>query len=85
MTISYSVQPQRSNGRGFEPCELHQATSFAVIKTEKYTSRGRKFTHARMIARFASGAEAIADMERREKNMGPFPRAYKLGKRLVGK
>lgn len=54
----FEVQPQRSDGRGYIPCEIHCATSFAVIRIDNFTRRGRKFTAKRVLSRHRTKTEA---------------------------
>lgn len=85
---TFLVEPQRSDGRCFIPCEPHQATSFAVIEITKWSKRlggkTRKFTARKVIARRntrnAAELEAQA-MTRRHEPLG----FYKLGQRIIKK
>lgn len=83
--IEFTVQPQRSDGKGYTPCELHRATSFAVVKTEKFTRRGRKFTVSRVIGRYSNKREAdgAADFNRRAHQPTASHLIRKLGRRIV--
>lgn len=83
--IDFNVQPQRSDGRGYVPCELHRATSFAVIRVEHATRKGRKFTCSRVIERFSNKAEAEGAVDFHRKRHAPTPRHLirKLGLRIV--
>lgn len=82
---TFIVQPQRSDGRGYIPCELHRATSFAVLHTEHFQRRGRKFTTSRVIGRYGSKreAEGMADHQRRAYAPTPAHLVRKLGRRIV--
>lgn len=83
--IEFSVQPQRSDGRGWYPCEPHRATSYVVVKTEKFTRSGRKFTSSRVIGRYATKREAEGAADFNTKAHAPTPRhlVRKLGQRIV--
>ena len=83
--LEFSVQPQRSDGRGYIPCELHRATSFALIRTERYTRKGNKFTFSRVIERFGDKAQAegAADFHRKRHAPTPASLVRKLGRRIV--
>ena len=81
---NFTVQPQRSDGRGFVPCEPHRATSFAVLRTEKFRRQGKLYTASRVVERFATRtlAQGFADMSnQRFEPLG----LYKLGKRIIKK
>ena len=80
----FTVQPQRSDGRGYVPCEPHRATSFAVLRTEKFRRNGKSFTTSRVVDRFATRtlAQGFADMN--NQRFTP-PETYKLGKRIIKK
>ena len=84
-TPSFTVQPQRSNGVTYIPCELHQATSWAVIRSDNFTRRGRKFTTSRVIERCAtkSQAESLAEANRRSFSPTPIHLVRKLGQRII--
>ena len=81
---NFTVQPQRSDGRGFVPCELHRATSFAVIRTEKFRRQGKLYTASRVVECFTTRtlAQGFADMS--NKRFEPLG-LYKLGKRIIKK
>jgi hypothetical protein len=82
---TFTTQPQRSDGRGWVPCEPHQATSYAVIRTEKSTRGGRKFTSSRVIGRYGSKREALGVVDYNTKAHEPLPRhlVRKLGRRII--
>lgn len=40
-STTYTIVPQRANGRGFEQCEPHRAQRFAVVEVRTYR-KGRK-------------------------------------------
>jgi hypothetical protein len=82
---TFAVQPQRSDGRGWVPCEPHQATSYAVIRTEKSTRSGRKFTSSRVIGRYGSKREAEGAADFQHKATEPLARhlVRKLGRRIT--
>lgn len=79
---TYEVVPQRSDGRCFVPCEIHKATSFAVIETIKWTRQRKRYTSSRVIKRFSTKNAAhleAAAMARRSES----PTLYKLGRRII--
>lgn len=80
----FIVQPQRSDERGYVPCELHRATSFAVLRVEKFRRAGKFYKVSRVVERFATKtlAEGFAAMNnQRFEPLG----LYKLGKRIIKK
>lgn len=83
---SYLVEPQRSDGRCYIPCELHQATSFAVIEVKKWTKRlsgkTRHFTSRRVITRKPTRNSAQLEAEAMTRRAEPLD-LYKLGKRII--
>ena len=81
----FIVQPQRSDGRGWVPCELHQATSFAVIRVERLTRKGRKYTASRVISRHntRNQAEGLAAANRKAFEPKPRHLVRKLGLRII--
>ena len=82
---SFLVQPQRSDGRGYIPCELHQATSFAVIRMEKLTRKGKAYTASRVIGRYPTRNQAQAMADCNVKATTPLARQLvrKLGQRII--
>lgn len=82
---NFTVQPQRSDGRGWVPCELHRATSFAVVRAETITRQGKKFTASRVIGRFSTKtlAEGFADTNRKAHEPTPRHLVRKLGRRII--
>ena len=84
MTVrpTFHTEPQRSDGRCYVPCELHKATSFAVIETKKWTSKGRKFTSRRVIKRFPNRNSADLETAAMTRRWEPW-NFYKLGKRII--
>lgn len=80
----FAVQPQRSDGCGYIPCEPHRATSFAVLRTEKFRRQGKLYTVSRVVDRFATRtlAQGFADMN--NQRFAPLE-TYKLGKRIIKK
>lgn len=84
---TFHTEPQRSDGRCFVPCELHQATSFAVIETKKWakTMTGgklRKFTSRRVIKRCPTRNAADLEAAAMTRRFEPL-NLYKLGKRII--
>ena len=80
--ITFEVQPQRSEGRGYVPCGVHQATSWALVKTERYTARGRKFVVLKVIGRYKTRTEAEG-MKSANNQSHKKVRGYKLGRRII--
>jgi len=85
MTVSFTSQPQRSDGRAYVPCEPHQATSWAVVKTEKFTSRGIKREVSRVITRCKTKTEADGMVQSNNRSFAPKPRSEvrQLGRRII--
>ena len=85
MPTIFQVQPQRSNGVCYIPCEQHQATSFAVVKVETFTRKGRKFTTSRVVDRCATKTAAEGLASANNKRFAPTPAHLirKLGRRIV--
>jgi hypothetical protein len=84
---NFTVQPQRSDGRGWVPCELHRATSFAVIRTDTFTRKGKPFTASRVLSRCTTKFQAEGLAEANRKAFAPVPRdqVRKLGRRIISK
>ena len=80
---TFLVQPQRSNGRGFIPCEIGFATSFAVLRVEKFTRRGKPYKLSRVVGRFPTKTQADGEALSRNKSFEPLPRAYALGRKML--
>lgn len=80
----FQVQPQRSDGRGYVPCELHRATSFAVIRTDRIRRAGKLYTASRVLARFATSNQAQLLADANTQSFLPST-AYRLGKRIIKK
>lgn len=83
----FIVQPQRSDGRGWVPCELHRATSFAVVRVETFTRKGRKFTASRVLERFSTKTQAEGLAAANRKAFEPTPRhlVRKLVQRIIAR
>ena len=81
----FIVQPQRSDGRGWVPCELHRATSFVVVRVETFTRKGRKFMASRVLERFSTKtqAEGLAAANRKAHEPTPRHLIRKLGQRII--
>ena len=82
--VIYSVEPQRSNGRGFDLCLDYQAERFAVVEIKYLKTRnGRRFAKRRIITCFPSRSlaehEARAMTRRSDHRSGHHP---KLGARF---
>jgi len=81
----FTVQPQRSDGRGWIPCEPHRATSFAVVRTEEGKVRGKLYKVSRIIARCTTRTQAESLVEMNTLSYQPTPRhkVRKLGRRII--
>lgn len=81
----FIVQPQRSDGRAWVPCELHRATVFAVVRVEHFTRKGRKFKSSRVVERChtKTNAESIAAMHNKRYEPTPRHLVRKLGVRII--
>lgn len=84
--IEFIVQPQRSNGHCFEPCEIHRATSFAVVRVDKVVRAGKRVTISRVIGRYSTKTEAngMAEANRKSFARPPAHTVRKLGRRIIG-
>lgn len=80
---TYTVVPQRSDGRGYVDCEPHRATSWAVRERKKIR-RGR-MTHdaSRILSRHATRNQAELDRDCYARSILKPRRAYKLGARML--
>lgn len=83
----FIVQPQRSDGRGWIPCEPHKATSFAVVRVEKLTRKGKPFTASRVIDRCNTKTQADGLAQANRQRFAPTPahKVRKLGQRIVAR
>lgn len=80
--VTFSVVPQKSDGRAFMLVERHQATSFGVERTESFTRNGKPYTVKRIISRHARQSEAELEAAEQAARYAPRKRDYKLGKRM---
>jgi hypothetical protein len=80
----FTVQPQRSDGRGYVPCEVHRATSWAVIRTEQFRRKGKLYTASRVVDRFSTKTLAEGFAHSSNQRFEPLG-LYKLGKRIPKK
>jgi len=83
--VKFTVQPQRSDGSGYVPCELHRATSFALIREEAFTREGRAFKVCRVAGRYQTRNQAESAAEANRQSHEPLARnlVRRLGKRIV--
>lgn len=81
----FTVQPQRSNGFAYIPCEIQRATSFAVIRSETFRRSGKTYTVSRVIGRYATKTQAQGMADANTKSTAPTPRhlVRKLGLRII--
>lgn len=81
----FIVQPQRSDGRGYIPCEPHRATTFAVVKIQQVQKRGKLFTVNKVIDRCTNAnlAEGLAEYNRRSYAPTAPHLIRQLGRRLI--
>lgn len=70
----FITQPQRSDGRAYVDCDVHRATSWAVIKI---AGRVRA-----VISRHSTKTQADGEVSSRTLNAEGPPRQYKLGRRM---
>lgn len=88
MTKTFQVEPQRSDGRCYVPCELHQATSFAVVQIETWTKKlngkSKRFKSRRVITRKPTHNSAKLEAEAMARRSVPLD-LYRLGKRIIKK
>lgn len=82
---AFIVQPQRSDGRAYLLCDLHRATSFAVIRIDKVRRHGKTYTINRVIERCPTKnqAESLAEANRRSFEPEPRHKVRKLGVRII--
>lgn len=82
---TFLVQPQRSDGRAYVLCDLHRATSFAVVRIDKIRRHGKTYTVNRVIERCPTRnqAESLAEANRRSFEPEPRHRVRKLGVRII--
>ena len=81
----FLIQPQRSDGRGWVPCELHRATSFAVVKKQSFTRQGKRYKASVVIGRCSTKFQAEGLAQANRKSCEPMPKhlVRKLGRRIV--
>ena len=80
-SITFRAQAQRSDGTKFIDCELYQATSFAVVKTEKFVRYGQRYTVHRVVERCKTLTIALASANARTQVLAPPDRKFVLGGR----
>ncbi len=79
--ITFRAQPQRSDGTRFIDCEIHRATSFAVVKTEKFTRDKVKYTIHRVVERCKTLPMAMSSAASRNAVLAKPERRFRLGNR----
>jgi hypothetical protein len=81
---TFIVQPQRSDGRAYVLCDLHRATSFAVVRIDKVHRHGKVYTVTKVIERCPTRnqAESLAEANRRSFAPEPKHLIRKLGRRI---
>lgn len=84
---TFTVQPQRSDGRAYILCDLHRATSFAVVRTDKVRRHGKVYTINRVIDRCPTRNQAESLAEANRRSFAPEARhlVRKLGQRIIAK
>ena len=79
---TYFIQPQRSEGAGFFPCEEHRAQRFAIYRKTPYRRGGRYFTVTTFIAAYERKTRAYNAFAQLTREQEP---KYKLGQRMPKK
>lgn len=79
---TFIAEPQRSDGKGYIPCELHRATSFAVVKVQSFQLRSKRYTTRAVLSRHTNLNQA--NFEAHAQTLGTLgpKRQYKLGNRM---
>jgi len=77
----FLVEPQRSSSNGWLACEPYKASTFAVVKTERFSRKRKEYIVRTVIARYPTFklAQELADAN--TKSYQPL-RTYVLGKRI---
>ena len=81
----FYVQPIRSDGFKFVPCEIQRATFFAVMREDSASYRGKPIKATRIIAKYSkkSEAQSMADLNNQRFAPTPAHLVRKLGRRIV--
>ena len=87
MKTTFTVQPQRSDGVCYLPCEPHRATSWAIVRTDKFTKNSRPYTTSRVVSRCSTKNQAESLALANTKSFAPTPLHLirKLGHRIFSK
>jgi hypothetical protein len=72
--LQHRIVPQHSTGRGFEECEPHRATRWAVIEVKIVTSGKRKFRVVRTLATTPERRAAEEILAVTQRNAKPLSR-----------
>lgn len=82
MTRTYHVEPQRSTGRGWRPCEAHCAQRWAVIERRTLQSKGRRYIRNCLVERHLTRQLAELQRETLTRSEKPLPHPT-LGQRFA--
>jgi len=77
----FVVEPQRQTSSGWLTVEPYKATSFAVVRTERYMRKRKTYITRTVISRCATRKEALDLCEANNKSFAPV-QTYKLGRRI---
>lgn len=81
----FIVQAQRSDGFAYVDCEVHRATSWAVVKTQQLRLKGKPYTTRKVISRHQTRTQAEGEAMSQNLNvLGPL-RQYALSKKMGAK
>lgn len=82
MTTTYHVEPQRSPGRGWVSCEVHQATRWAVVECTVHSAPGITNTHRKILSKYPRPDLAHKELEIVLRKASHRPRPT-LGQRFI--
>lgn len=78
----FIVQAQRSNGFAYIDCEVHRATSWAVIRIRKARIKSKEYTYRNFVSRHQTRTQAEGEALSHNLNAAGPTRQYRLGKRM---
>jgi len=78
----FIVEPQRSSGNGWLACEPYKASTFAVVKTERFMRKRKEYIVRTVIGRYPKYEQAKDLADANTQSYKPL-RTYVLGKRIV--
>ena len=81
----FLVQAQRSNGLAYVDCEVHRATSWAVVKTQQLRLKGKPYMTRKVVSRHQTRTQAEGEASSQNLNAAGPLRQYVLGKRMGAK